>query len=153
MLKHLPLTIIFTILILLPLVVLADSQKSDLEIRISNIEEKLTPPNPLAHDIGLRREIDGVVRDHKHVVSDIDKIELELKSLGKEVGEISSPLSPQEIDNIIDTKAANLRSDVYQMIDLMSELHKENLKSINDINKKAIQAANSSANKLISHPL
>ncbi|NQY65529.1 MAG: hypothetical protein HRT38_17820 [Alteromonadaceae bacterium] len=153
MLKHLPLTIIFTILILLPLVVLADSQKSDLEIRISNIEEKLTPPNPLAHDIGLRREIEGVVRDHKHVVSDIDKIELELKSLGKEVGEISSPLSPQEIDNIIDTKAANLRSDVYQMIDLMSELHKENLKSINDINKKAIQAANSSANKLISHPL
>ena len=82
-------------MISLPLVALADAQKSDLELRVSTIEEKLTPPNPLAHDIRLRREIEGVVREHKHVVSDIDKIELELKSLGKEVDKISSLLSLQ----------------------------------------------------------
>jgi len=122
----------------------ANAEKS-VEERIGALEKVINPPNPLAHDIGLRRELEKSITQQEHINEHIDKINGNIEELEGTIKNQQSSIASGQFNKTLDKKLTEIRKEFLSLLDLTKKQNTENLNAFVASSDKALASATSSA--------
>lgn len=105
----------------------------------------INSPNPLAHDIGLRRELERSITQQENINSHITRLDSDIKELQKAVEQFSPYISTEQINSILDQKIKDIRAEIWSIMDLAKKQHTENISAFIATSDKTLANAAGSA--------
>jgi len=116
-----------------------------LEERIQRIEALISEPNPLAHDIKLREKIERTIEAQKAIEKHLEKIDNDYLQTNRYIRENTESVTSNELDQMLDTKTANIRSEFISLLSFIKQQQQENITAFVASSDKALSGAQSSA--------